>query len=1265
MKKLIIFSIILFTIFFFTCTIFARTNSYLGRPFFSHMNLYSDPVLDGTHLFDDWAKMAATKYKKEPLSYKKIKKSLKIGNQTDFWVVAILNGMQQFIKVTATLKKIGRHCYIYVENGQNISDTTLERIKNKFDNTIYPTDTRIFGSEWKPGIDFDERITLLITDIQDGWEPGKGYIGGYFSPMNEYSTRIFPYSNEREMIVIDCYPSDPESEFYLGVVAHEFQHMIHWNQDAREEVWLNESCSQLAFYVCGYGHPTQVLAFLTHSDDILPHYAKSVVDYGNIYLWMYFLYTKYLGTQQEAERAIKALVASKLKGIESFRWLFKTFNVNGTWESLYDKWAITNLVNGSAPGYKYDDTLGVRVQPKIEVLDYPFELKKEKIAPFSTHYIAFASNLNWTPVFPIAFQKIMIIENRPAKVLWGINNWQLPESTYIPEGSVVKDGLVLTPMEKTDRGYIAQIGPFYKGNRVKHVNFKFLYKDGTLSKEFKIKIINKDMRSIFVNKQKGTLHIKFDSRRGKFSVYLVKYKILKDESKVQKLQLNPKGILELSLTDFGKNYDIAYLVITNIDRKTKKYTLKAELTLSEEAIIEELKSIYSVGKLLNKEVRTVPSEKWEKLYISLAKRAQFLREKLNIKKSQILHELLDSESNFSTKKTGLKLKDPFTDPPHSNWGYITFKLGENYHALTHLKIDPNMLEGQILQTYKLLQISLGLPNLPLPDGLGIKDYKADKLKLLIDNWKSNGGTDKEKEAAKRLYLATLLIEETYNGTLTMAEDFVLSIYDIANLVLTGNRVIAEIANGLTDVPVVGPIAQKVKYKVIQKLVRVIRSTATFIAPSIKWKYAAFIPTATHLITSLILNVYHVKLEKQQSWLKEFAVKLLGKYAFTALPRIGYIDRTQQYVDKITKLAEDNDFNGSYDEAYKKAFEDGDPETTTGFLEKLYEDFNKVHKRVLENRELSKIAKNIAQIAAYLSVVDPTVISKVIALISASTSAGFLIHSGIISGKQCIEVPERLQTGVKLCFQPQNGVIKENTVREFRFKNSKFQNMITQVEFILHTYERAGISLINALSSKDKKELSKKLDSFFEIDTILENKLKILETVVANMPDSSNKVRTFSVRSLLIRADFIGKILSALMNKIHSDTLETSFNQAVSAVNLELSLYRKLKSNSALCVFINRIDFPQIVKRHGVYECVVEIESKVEAKEVEVKILSGGALKVLGKDRIVLNLQPDKPLKVSFKIRVGTNELFKESVLSVLTDFEEGLPSFDMKYVEVK
>ena len=52
------------------------------------------------------------------------------------------------------------------------------------------------------------------------------------------------------MIVMDGDWLRPGSRQYFSVLAHEFQHAVHWNQDLGEDVWVNEGMSEGGYGDC-------------------------------------------------------------------------------------------------------------------------------------------------------------------------------------------------------------------------------------------------------------------------------------------------------------------------------------------------------------------------------------------------------------------------------------------------------------------------------------------------------------------------------------------------------------------------------------------------------------------------------------------------------------------------------------------------------------------------------------------------------------------------------------------------------------------------------------------------------------------------------------------------------------------------------------------------------------------------------------------------------------------------------------------------------
>lgn len=342
--------------------------------------------VDGTHLFDAELQSLAESIKSNPMPSNlmlsmamapEIRKPKVVGDIETFWTKNIVEN--KFEKTAAILKAIGKHCYIYVEEGRELSDAAIEKVCQSFDNTVYPTNTSTFGHEWKPGIDGDDRITLLMFDIKDGFNGSGGFVGGYFYAADEYNQSDIPpehniKSNEREMIYLDMYPSDPEKESYMAVVSHEFQHMIHYNHDSREYTWLNESCSQIAPYLCGYGHANQIHSYVKSPDNSLSAWSPKnmLANYGQVYLWNYYIYNRFLNTDKKLTNDYyRKLVNSNTKGIRSYKNSLRRFKV--PFHDIFDGFCVSNFINDETIGrvgeYAYDTSLRKLKLPVSETIN--------------------------------------------------------------------------------------------------------------------------------------------------------------------------------------------------------------------------------------------------------------------------------------------------------------------------------------------------------------------------------------------------------------------------------------------------------------------------------------------------------------------------------------------------------------------------------------------------------------------------------------------------------------------------------------------------------------------------------------------------------------------------------------------------------------------------------------------------------------------------------------------------------------------------------
>ncbi|MDF2520049.1 MAG: peptidase, partial [Clostridia bacterium] len=178
---------------------------------------------------------------------------------------------------TYTLRSIGEHVEVWVANdlsfppGDNrvhvVTQQQVDMLRDEFDNNIYQKDTEFFGMPdshdgsravlapksdptYYMSEDGIERVIMLVDNCRDEnyYDPTYPfYVAGFFSSTYE---RYF----DRNIINIDSnkWETRIANNSIYGTVAHEFQHLIHRDNDDSEETWINEGMSDFAEYLCGY-----------------------------------------------------------------------------------------------------------------------------------------------------------------------------------------------------------------------------------------------------------------------------------------------------------------------------------------------------------------------------------------------------------------------------------------------------------------------------------------------------------------------------------------------------------------------------------------------------------------------------------------------------------------------------------------------------------------------------------------------------------------------------------------------------------------------------------------------------------------------------------------------------------------------------------------------------------------------------------------------------------------------------------------------------
>lgn len=287
-----------------------------------------------------------------------------LGDQRSFFVYNFVTN--RYDVVPSTLRKVGGHCYVYVADflwaANLITQLQIDKIASDFDNIIYPIETAYFGQENSPGIDNDVRITILVTRIYSSGNP----IIGYFDPTDELpdsqAQTLGLRSNQREMFYMNGYDYIPANPIFMHTLAHEFWHMISYNQNPNEETWLEEGMADNAAYIVGYKmiqdkleafqkKPYIGLLSFDYHNDALAHYGAS-------FLFVRYLFEQYGGsTEIEKQNFMRNMTRSGSKGIKTVEFALSAAGYpHIKFKDVFLDWQLTNYINHKGYAkYKYKD----------------------------------------------------------------------------------------------------------------------------------------------------------------------------------------------------------------------------------------------------------------------------------------------------------------------------------------------------------------------------------------------------------------------------------------------------------------------------------------------------------------------------------------------------------------------------------------------------------------------------------------------------------------------------------------------------------------------------------------------------------------------------------------------------------------------------------------------------------------------------------------------------------------------------------------------
>jgi immune inhibitor A len=319
--------------------------------------------------------------------------SYKVGDKISFWVQ---NGQTQVHRqISATLEYITPHVYEWVEDGIQPNLPDIKRSADLFESKTYPTDREFFGSEWTPGVDNDVHLSILYAN-----ELGQG-IAAYYSSPDEFSHLVNRYSNEKEMFYVAAVAGQTQSStsFDDGVLAHEFQHMIHWYQDPEEAAWVNEGMSDLAMHLNGFDVGGANIAYAQQPDTQLTTWTDpnegngNLNHYGASYLFLNYFLDRF------GEQLTKDVVASKKQGAAGFNEALANAGRPERFDDVFADWLVANDLNlpNAAPKGRFGYTDITPKPPAVMETFTSFPASgKAQVSQYAADYIQLQGNGNLT-----------------------------------------------------------------------------------------------------------------------------------------------------------------------------------------------------------------------------------------------------------------------------------------------------------------------------------------------------------------------------------------------------------------------------------------------------------------------------------------------------------------------------------------------------------------------------------------------------------------------------------------------------------------------------------------------------------------------------------------------------------------------------------------------------------------------------------------------------------------------------------------------------
>lgn len=317
----------------------------------------------------------------------------------------------------AVLLAVTDHAYFWVESTLDYDQQLVQDAAQRFESEYFPVVAKLYGTDWQLGIDDDPRFSVLHLDgYADGTELG------FFNSGDQYPRTVNSSSNEQEVIYLNMENLKVGEPLYFGTLVHELQHLIQWQSDPNEPIWLSEGLAQFTELYVGLDTVDTSIDYLSAPGTKLNTWLHDAGDeifahYGAAYMFVVYFW------EQFGDLAIQDLMQQPADGLAGFSAVLAKQDPSLSLDQFVLDWATANYLDDPAfgPDYSYEHLTLANAEATDAITGAPFEALYD-IEQFGVAYI----ELNLSGQHTLAFAGDSIATLVPAAPQSGEAMWYVP-----------------------------------------------------------------------------------------------------------------------------------------------------------------------------------------------------------------------------------------------------------------------------------------------------------------------------------------------------------------------------------------------------------------------------------------------------------------------------------------------------------------------------------------------------------------------------------------------------------------------------------------------------------------------------------------------------------------------------------------------------------------------------------------------------------------------------------------------------------------------